>query len=117
MLKMLLAVVATAAAIPAFAEEIRVSAPIEAGSLSVDGVAVVAYYRPLADDAFELTVTWLGEDDAEASRLAMRLEEGDAVAFSLPGHMDTLFTFSRDFDAVTIGAEPATSGAIRNASL
>ena len=47
----------------------------------------------------------------------MRLEEGDAVAFSLPGHMDTLFTFSRDFDAVTIGAEPATSGAIRNASL
>ena len=44
MLKMLLAVVATAAAIPAFAEEIRVSAPIEAGSLSVDGVAVVAYF-------------------------------------------------------------------------
>lgn len=47
--------------------------------------------------------------------LVMRLDEGDAVAFSLPGHAGTLYTFSRDLDAVTVRAEPAA--AIRSASL
>ena len=92
------------------------SAPIEAGSLDTGDIDLVAYYVPLADDGFEVTATWLGDEDAEASRLVMRLDEGDDVAFSLPGHAGTLLTFSRDFDAVTVRAEP-TSAAIRSASL
>ena len=121
-LKPLLVAAATLAALPAFADEARMSAPIEAGSLSSGDIAFVAYYVPLADDAFEVTATWLGDEDAEPHRLSMRLDEGDRVAFSLPGHMDTLLTFSRDFDAVTVRAEPVAepvpeSEEVRNASL
>lgn len=114
--KSLLAVAATFAALPAVADEARMSAPIEAASLSTGAIALVAYYVPLADDGFQVTATWLGDEDAEPRRLVMRLDEGDAVAFSLPGHMDTRFTFSRDFEAVTVRVEPVAA-AVRNASL
>lgn len=119
-LRSILAAAALAATAPAFADEVRMSAPIEAGSLTGGGVALVAYYVPLADDAFEVTATWLGADDAEPSRLVMRLEDGDAVSFSLPGHLDTRLTFARAFETVTLRAEPAAAvapRALRNASL
>lgn len=116
MMKTLLAAAATLVALPALADEVRMSAPIEAGSLHTDDVSLVAYYLPQGDGSLEVTATWLGDEDAEARRLVMRLADGDEVAFSLPGHMDTLFTFARDLDAVTVRSAPAAV-TIRNASL
>jgi hypothetical protein len=117
MLKTLLStVIAASFVLPAFAGEARMSRPIEAGSLAEDGVSLVAYYVPLADDAYEVTATWLGADDAEAHRLVMRLAEGEDVTFALPGHPGLLYTFAREFDAVRISTEPAAE-TFRSASL
>ena len=116
MLKTLLAAAATLVALTAFADEVRMSAPIEAGSLATDGIEFVAYYVPRDGDLLEVTATWLGEEDAEARRLVLGLAEDDSVGFSLPGHMETLFTFTRTFDAVTVRSEPVAPK-FRNASL
>jgi hypothetical protein len=120
MMKTLLAAATTLVALPALADEVRISAPVAAGSLHTDDLALVAYYVPLDDGRVEVTATWLGAnslgDDAEARRLVMPLADGEKVAYSLPGHMDTLFTFARDRDAVTVHSAPAAA-AIRNASL
>ena len=116
MIKTLLAAAAAAAALPALAGEARMSAPIEAGTVASNGVTLVAYYLPLEDESYEVTATWLGEEDAEARRLVMRLDAGDDVTFALPGHLETLYTFSRALDAVTVRAAPAHE-AIRNARL
>ena len=78
-------------------------------------MSLVAYYTPEGADGFEVTAIWLGDEDAEPSRIVMLLAEGDTVAFSLPGHTDTRFTFTREFDAVAVRAEPVE--AFRNASL
>ena len=116
MFKSLAVAAATLVALPAAADELRMSRPIEAASLNTDSLALVAYFVPLADDAYEVTATWLGDEDAEARRLVMRIEDGEKVAFSLPGHLDTLLTFSREFDAVTLSTRPVVA-AFRNASL
>lgn len=116
MIKTLLAATATLVALPALADEVRMSAPVEAGSLHADDLSLVAYYVPLDDGRLEVTATWLGDAATEARRLVLPLADGDEVAFSLPGHMDTLFTFARERDAVTVHSAPA-AGAIRNASL
>jgi hypothetical protein len=116
MLKALLASAVTVMALPALADDIRTTQPIEAGSLATDDLSLVAYFVPLADDGYEVTATWIGVDDTEARRLVMRLDEGDNVSFSLPGYEDTLFTFNREFDALNISAEPVISS-VRNASL
>jgi hypothetical protein len=50
-LEPLLVAAATLAALPAFGDEVRMSAPVEAGSLSSGDIALVACYVPLADDA------------------------------------------------------------------
>lgn len=116
MMKTLFTAAAMLVAVPVLADEVRMSAPIEAGSLDVRGLALVAYYTPVGDDAFEVTATWIGDEDTEPSRLVMVLAEGDEVAFALPGHADTMLTFTREFEAVAVRAEPA-GGELRNASL
>ena len=116
MLRTAFALALAATALPTFAEDARISRPIEAGSIVADGVWLVAYYVPLDDDAYEVSAPYIGPDDAEPSRLVMRLEEGDDVSFSLPGHLESLLTFSREFDSVRITAEPAAA-TLRSASL
>lgn len=116
MFKTLLAAAATLVAVPVLADEVRMSAPIEAGSLDLGDLTLVAYYTLKGADSFEVTAVWLGDEDAEPSRLVMLLNEGDEVAFSLPGHADTRFTFAREFDAVAVRAEPMAE-TVRSASL
>lgn len=95
-----------AAAAPAFAEDTLMVQPIQAASIATETVNLVAYYVPLADEGYEVNVTWLGTDDAEASRIQMRLGDGDRVSFSLPGHPETRFTFARTLDVVAISTVP-----------
>lgn len=112
------AVLATAglafAALPAHADEVRTVTPIEARSVSVAGVDMVAYFVPGADDLYDVTATWT--DGTSLRRLVLRLDDGDSVTFALPGHADTLYTFARE-SARLIISTATSDGAFRNASL
>ena len=88
-------------------DEVRLMRPIEAATIATDDFTLVAYFVPVAGDGLEVVATWLGSDDAEPRRLMMRLADRDSVRLALPGHLDTLFTFARDLDAVTIATTPA----------
>lgn len=99
---------AALAAAPAFADDALMTRPIEAGSLATADLNLVAYYVPTVDAGFEVTATWIAVDGSEPSRLVMRLEDGDQVSFSLPGHMDMLFTFSREDEVVRVSSAPVT---------
>lgn len=116
MFKSSLLLAATLVASPALADEVRLTRPIEAGSIAMESLDLVAYFVTLPNDGYAVTATWLGSDDAEASRLTMRLDEGDAVSFSLPGHPETLLTFARDVDSVSVIAAPVVAPT-RSASL
>lgn len=116
MLKALVTFALATAALPAFAGEVRTTTPMQAQSIATPAVDMVAYFVPVDGEGYEVTATWLGAEDDGPSRLVMRLADGDRVSFALPGHKDTLYTFERDFDAVTISAEPVESE-IRSASL
>lgn len=103
------AVLALAAALPAFAGEALMTRPIEAGSIATEDLNLVAYYVPAQEDGFvEVTATWAPTDGGAAHRLVMRMADGDAVTFSLPGHMDTSFTFAREEDVVRVSSTPVT---------
>jgi hypothetical protein len=111
-----LAAAVTLGALPAVAGEARTATPIEATSLAIGGVQMVAYFVPSAGDLYDVTATWIGTDGAAPQRLVLRLADGDRVSFGLPGHEGTAFTFAREIDAVTISAEPAATE-FRSASL
>lgn len=96
--------------------KVRTETPIEATSLAVGGVRMVAYFVPAAGDLYDVTATWVGTDAAAPHRLTLRLGDGERVSFGLPGHDGTTFTFAREADALTIAAAPTPSGA-RNAGL
>jgi hypothetical protein len=100
---------ALAAAVPAFAGDTLMTRPIEAGSIATEDLNLVAYYVPLADDGYAVTATWIAEGETEASRMTMRLESGDAVTFSLPGHLDTRFTFARQDEVVRVTSTPVVT--------
>lgn len=115
-LALFLAAAAPVLAGEARADEALMVQPIQAASLTTETVNLIAYYVPLADEGYEVTVTWLGAEDAEASRLQMRLADGDRVTFSLPGHPEMRFTFARTLDVVAISSAPIAAPT-RTASL
>ncbi len=101
---------ALAAAAPVFADQTVMTRPIEAGVLATEDLNLVAYYTPAAQDGLlEVTATWAATDGGEPRRLVMGLQDGDQVSFSLPGHMDTRFTFSREEEVVRITATPVVA--------
>lgn len=90
------------------ADEIRLTAPIAAGTLAEEGIDLVANFTLAEDGAFVVTATWVSEGDATASRrLVMRLQPGEGTTFSLPRHEETAFFFSRTGDGVSIISAPA----------
>ncbi len=116
MLKTVLALTLAAAAAPALAGEVRTATPFEAKTIATPSVQMVAYFAPVDADGYEVTATWLGAGDETPARLVLRLDDGDAVRFTLPGHADTDFTFARRVDAVTITTTPAAD-ALRGAGI
>ncbi len=99
-----LALALTAA--PALAEEAVLSAPAQAGSLHTGTLDMVAYYMPV-EAGYELTATFATRNGGDPMRVVMLLQDGDDVAFTMPGHASTLYSFGRDGDLVTLGATPA----------
>lgn len=102
------AAAASAFALPAVADEVRLTAPIEAGTIAEEGIDLVAYYTRAQDGAYVVTATWVSNGDATAPRrLVMQLLPGEGTTFSLPGHEETSFSFGRTGDVVSITSAPA----------
>lgn len=92
----------------AFAEDVELTAPRQAGSLHAGALDMVAYRTDLHDGAFEVTATFRARNtQADPQRVMMRLEDKDEVHFSMPSEPLTLYTFARAGDAVVISARQA----------
>ena len=92
-------------ATPAFAEEATIGRPIEGGSLHQEHLDMVVYYVPLDGDLLEVTATFAPKGGGEPLRVVMGLADGDSVAFSMPGHQDSLHAFSRSGEKVTVSSK------------
>ena len=92
-------------ATPAFAEEASIGRPIEGGSLHEGHLDMVAYYVPVDGNLMEVTATFAPKTGGDPLRVVMGLADGDSVAFSMPGHQDSLYAFSRSGKEVTISTE------------
>ncbi len=94
---------------PAEAEEVTISQAIAAGSLHEGALDMVAYWIEVPDDALELTATFRGRETTdEPMRIVMPMQDGDALAFGMPGYEGSLYRFSRSGQEIRISVE-ATS--------
>lgn len=89
-------------AAPALAEETTVGRPIEAGSLHAGRLDMVVYYVPVDGGLLEVTATFAPKGGGDPLRVVMGLADRDSVAFSMPGYQDTLYTFSRSGEVVSV---------------
>jgi hypothetical protein len=93
---------------PALAEDATVGRPIEGGSLHEGGLDMVVYYVPVDGGRLEVTATFAPKGGGDPLRVVMGLADGDSVAFSMPGHQDSLYAFSRSGEKVTVSTEADT---------
>lgn len=90
----------------AFAEAVALKAPLQAGSLHTGSLDMIAYRKDLSDGAYEVTAAFRPRSGgAEPQLIKLRLEDQDAVHFSMPGEPRTIYTFARTADAVQISAD------------
>lgn len=91
---------------PAEAEQVTMSRPIAAGSLHEGPLDMVAYWIDGQDGALELTATFRARTPSdEPMRVVMPLQDGDRLAFGMPGHPGALYRFGRSGREVTISVE------------
>jgi hypothetical protein len=69
---------------------------------------MVVYYVPVNGDLLEVTATFAPNTGGDPLRVVVGLADGDAVAFSMPEHQDSLYAFSRSGEAVTVSTETDT---------
>ena len=91
---------------PAQAEEVTISQEIAAGSLHEGALDMVAYWVEVPDGALELTATFRDRaTDDEPMRIVMPMQDGDALAFGMPGYDGALYSFARSGKAISISVE------------
>jgi hypothetical protein len=91
-------------ATPALAEEVTIRRPIEGGSLHEGRLDMVVYYVPVEGDLLEVTATYAPKTGGDPLRVVMGLADGDSLAFSMPGHRDSHYAFSRSGEEVTVSS-------------
>jgi len=103
---LLSSIASLALASTALANDIALTAPLEASSLHAGRLDMVAYRTDLPDGAYEVTAVFRARNDwDQPQRVMMRLEDRDEVHFSMPSDPQTLYTFAASFGAVTISAK------------
>ncbi|MCE6951433.1 hypothetical protein LAZ29_10865 [Cereibacter sphaeroides] len=101
-----LSLAALTLAAAASAEEVTLTAPLQAGSLHTGALDMAAYRTDLADGGIEVTAAFRARSpSAEPQVVKMRLEDRDSVHFSLPFEKRTIYTFARTGGTVRISAE------------
>ncbi len=100
------ALLATVLAPPVRAEQVTISQALAAGSLHEGPLDMVAYWRDGPNGALELTATFRDRatDDAPM-RIVMPMQDGDAVAFGMPGHAGALYGFARTGREIRVSVE------------
>ncbi|GAB4513129.1 MAG: hypothetical protein Tsb0019_10300 [Roseibium sp.] len=103
-----LAAAASLAPATASAGEITLTVPFEGATLHSDGLDMSVYFTQTGANAWDVVALYVtGDAPAEPQRLQMHLLEGDSVSFSLPGQMQTLYSFARTGNGVSITSQPA----------
>ena len=79
-------------------------APAPAEEATHEGsLDMVAYYQPGPDGSVVVIATFaLAVHEAEPTRVAMALADGDDVSFAMPGYVQALYRLTRTGGAVTI---------------
>lgn len=100
---------ATLLAAPAVAEEVTLTAAVQAGSLHDGPLDMVLYYVPVAGGLLEVSGTYAAKGSGNARRFVMGMSDGDAVSFAMPGYPQVTYRFVRAGTMVT--AATGVSGA------
>jgi len=88
------------------AEEVTVSRALAAGSLHEGALDMVAYWTEAPDGALEVTATFRNRATSDAPmRIVMAMQDGDALAFSMPGYERSLYRFARTGTEILISVE------------
>jgi hypothetical protein len=91
---------------PAHAEDVTISQALAAGSLHDGALDMVAYWLKVPDGSLELTATFRDRaKDDEPMRLVMPMQDGDALAFGMPGYEGALYSFARSGQEISISVE------------
>ncbi len=91
---------------PAQAEDVTISRALAAGSLHEGALDMVAYWLEVPDGALELTATFRDRaTDDEPMRIVMPMQDGDALAFGMPGYEGALYSFARSGQEISISVE------------
>ena len=91
---------------PAHAEEVTISQPLAAGSLHEGALDMVAYWLEVPGGALEVTATFRDRaTNDEPMRIAMPMQDGDALAFGMPGYTGSLYSFARSGKDLNISVE------------
>lgn len=93
---------------PAFADETTVARPIEGSSLHAGRLDMAVYYVPVDGNILEVTAIFAPKGGGHPLRVVMGLADGDSVAFSMPGHHELLYAFSRSGEKVSVSTEADT---------
>ncbi len=93
-------------ALPAQADQIELTAPMQGESLHEGGVDMAVYFIK-AGDLYEVVATYTDTTGPyDPARLRMGLADRDAVHFSLPGLRHVGYAFERHGGTVRVTAEP-----------
>lgn len=93
-------------AAPAIADEMTMDQPVQAGSLHDGKLDMVAYFTMTDTRVMEVTATFAERAAAYApQRIVMGLDDGDKVAFAMPGHPESLYHFERRGAELTASVE------------
>ncbi len=99
---LMIAALTALAPVAALADSVTLNTALAGATLHADTVDMTVYYDADAT-AFEVVAFYAPRGTTEApQKLQMRLEDGDSVAFGLPGHTGEVFGFERTADALTI---------------
>ncbi len=91
---------------PAYAEDVTISRALAAGSLHEGALDMVAYWTEGSDGALEVTATFRDRaTDDEPMRIVMPMQNGDALSFGMPGYQDSLYSFARSGQAISISVQ------------
>ena len=90
---------------PVLADEITLSTPMAAETLHDGGIDMSVYWVE-AGDAQEVVATYTTRvGDYAPARIKLRMQDGDSVAFGVPGARDVLYSFARRGDALQVSAQ------------
>lgn len=87
------------------ADEMTLTSPMAAETLHEGGLDMNVYFVE-AEEGYEVIGTYTARAGAYApARIQMLMQDGDSVAFGMPGVQDVLYSFERTGDTLHVSAD------------